>query len=129
MTSVPISGTRDWLVYSNEHQAWWRANACGYTTDILQAGRYTKEEADGHAETRSRVKGQRPPEVARHISDTPMGRVFELERDAARYRAIRSICTIQMLNTLTDWAGDTLAPGEELDEAVDAAIAAQKGVS
>ena len=29
-----------WLIWSNEHNAWWRSNACGYTSDIKSAGRY-----------------------------------------------------------------------------------------
>ncbi len=45
-----------------------------------------------------------------------------LRQDAFRYRAIRSSGTDHMRRTLTDWAGDVLALGEELDAAVDAAI-------
>ena len=35
----------EFLIWSEEHQAWWRANSCGYTTSIRQAGRYPEEEA------------------------------------------------------------------------------------
>lgn len=118
---------QDWLVWSNEHQSYWRANSCGYTTDILQAGRYTKAQADDIcAHARSHVKGQPPPEVAHHIGDTTLGAAFELERDAARYRAIRRTDTEHMKRTLIDWANDPLAPFSELDAAVDHAIAVQK---
>ncbi len=34
-----------WLVWSNEHKAWWRKARCGYTTISTHAGRYTFEEA------------------------------------------------------------------------------------
>ena len=34
-----------WLVWSNEHGAWWGPNQCHYYTDISAAGRYTLEEA------------------------------------------------------------------------------------
>ena len=34
------------VVWSNEHSAWWRANSCGYVTEILGAGLYTLEEAE-----------------------------------------------------------------------------------
>lgn len=35
-----------WLVWSNEHNAYWRPNKCGYTQDVAQAGRYPVAEAD-----------------------------------------------------------------------------------
>lgn len=35
----------DYLIWSNEHRAWWRANRCGYATGLDQAGRYTRQEA------------------------------------------------------------------------------------
>lgn len=35
----------DWLVWSNEHGAWWKPDHCGYTSDIGEAGRYTQQEA------------------------------------------------------------------------------------
>lgn len=34
-----------WLIYSHEHKAWWRANRCGYTQRMDEAGRYTEEQA------------------------------------------------------------------------------------
>lgn len=34
-----------YLVWSNEHGAWWRANSAGYTTLLNQAGRYGRDEA------------------------------------------------------------------------------------
>lgn len=42
-----------WLVWSNEHNAWWKPNACGYTTTQEAAGRYTWAEAHRHAAKRS----------------------------------------------------------------------------
>jgi hypothetical protein len=60
---------RVWLVWSNEHSAWWRPNAAGYCTNVLDAGRYTLEEAMEHCNTRSRLPGGKPPEEMRHIDD------------------------------------------------------------
>jgi hypothetical protein len=37
---------QNWLIWSNEHGAWWRPQASGYTRNIGEAGRYTKEFAD-----------------------------------------------------------------------------------
>ncbi len=34
-----------WLIWSNEHGAWWRPDSCGYTTIESEAGRYTLKEA------------------------------------------------------------------------------------
>lgn len=36
----------DWLIWSNEHHAWWGPGRAGYTTLTHMAGRYSKEEAD-----------------------------------------------------------------------------------
>lgn len=38
--------TRPWLIYSREHNAWWKPNECGYTATIDEAGRYRTEDAD-----------------------------------------------------------------------------------
>lgn len=34
-----------WLIWSNEHRAWWRAHSCGYTRRIEDAGLYSYAEA------------------------------------------------------------------------------------
>lgn len=36
----------DYLIWSNEHTAWWKPAHRGYTTVIHEAGRYTSAEAD-----------------------------------------------------------------------------------
>lgn len=60
----PFEGELQWLVWSNEHHAWWRPNSAGYTTFHEEAGRYTLEQAvvicrDG----RSHQKNEPPPEM------------------------------------------------------------------
>lgn len=37
----------DWLIWSHKHTAFWRPNFQGYTRFIENAGRYTREEAEG----------------------------------------------------------------------------------
>lgn len=37
---------RPWLVWSNEHGAFWRPNESGYTARIEEAGRYSKAQAE-----------------------------------------------------------------------------------
>lgn len=34
-----------WVIWSNEHDAWWRPNRNGYTTLFRDAGLYTYDEA------------------------------------------------------------------------------------
>lgn len=34
-----------YLIWSNEHAAWWRANGAGYTIHLRAAGRYSHAEA------------------------------------------------------------------------------------
>ena len=34
-----------WLIWSNEHLAYWKPARCGYTTLLEEAGRYTFTEA------------------------------------------------------------------------------------
>lgn len=42
--SKPIIKTF-WLIWSFEHQGWWKPKKFGYTTNILEAGRYSYQEA------------------------------------------------------------------------------------
>jgi hypothetical protein len=51
-----------WLVWSNEHRAWWGPNNCGYYRVIDAAGRYTLEAALANCQSPSRM-GQNPPEL------------------------------------------------------------------
>lgn len=37
--------SQKYLVWSNEHNAWWRPDYCGYTNHIQAAGRYSREVA------------------------------------------------------------------------------------
>ena len=36
----------NWLIWSNEHSAWWGPNRRGYVQDRNEAGRYTHQEAE-----------------------------------------------------------------------------------
>lgn len=52
-----------YLIWSNEHRAWWRANAQGYTTSHERAGRYTREEAVKHSRARDQEDDKPLPEL------------------------------------------------------------------
>ncbi len=36
---------KNWLIWSNEHRAFWAAKRLGYTTNMGEAGRYSRAEA------------------------------------------------------------------------------------
>lgn len=54
-----------WLVWSNEHRAWWGPNHAHYYWDITEAGRYTLEEAMKICGMRGVARGDgiNPPEM------------------------------------------------------------------
>jgi hypothetical protein len=59
-----------WLIWSNEHQMWWKADRAGYTADMMCAGRYSLEAATAEAGVRETDAGM-PGEVvvrAPHVS-------------------------------------------------------------
>ena len=46
LESAGLTVGRDtYLVWSNQHRAWWRANSAGYTIRLSEAGRYNRDEA------------------------------------------------------------------------------------
>ena len=76
-------GARSWLVWSNEHEAWWGPNNCGYYADVDGAGRYTLAEALECANLRSHPDvwkdGVNPPELV-HPSPELIAALGEGER-------------------------------------------------
>jgi hypothetical protein len=48
---TPIDDPVIYLLWSGRHEGWWRPDARGYTSDIDQAGRYTRAEALRHVVT------------------------------------------------------------------------------
>jgi len=45
----------DWVIWSEEHGAWWKADSNGYTHSLVQAGRYSEENAKRIEENANRV--------------------------------------------------------------------------
>ncbi len=55
---------RIWLVYSREHESWWRPTSAGYTQSIDEADRYTKTEAARHCTSVDRMPDGQTKEFA-----------------------------------------------------------------
>lgn len=52
-----------YLIWSNYHNAWWGRARSGYTTSILAAGRYERDEAFKIAQQRDRDTEHPFPEI------------------------------------------------------------------
>lgn len=54
-----------YLIWSNEHRAWWRPEKCGYTTHLAMAGRYSHDVAMKicRAARGGWMPGEPPPEI------------------------------------------------------------------
>lgn len=64
----------EYLVWSNEHRAWWRPDRKGYTHDVRHAGRYSRFDAiqiSGTARTGWTDPSRLPDELAISMNDLP----------------------------------------------------------
>lgn len=79
MTSA--TATDKWIIWSNEHRAYWRPDSCGYTRRIDDAGRYSYEEARSICfppHFRGGSNQWPPPEM---MFPEPIGEIVELTRE------------------------------------------------
>lgn len=67
--NVVFSESKEWLIWSNEHRAWWGPARCGYPDDVDVAGRYTLAEARAICHSRHWADGRTPPETMIHIDE------------------------------------------------------------
>ena len=60
-----ITTQRIWLIWRNEHGAWWRPGSMGYTRILSKAGRYTHKEASEIVDNANRYQreGEIPNEA------------------------------------------------------------------
>lgn len=81
-----------WLIWSRQHDAWWKPEERGYTSDMMCAGRYDRERADRIASVRKMHDGSpgevvvRPPEIslvaAPNLMEKMRGRIAAATRAA-----------------------------------------------
>lgn len=70
-----------YLVWSNQHRCWWRANSAGYTNDIRAAGWYSRGEAidiSGQSRDGWGNPSKTPDELAIAINDLPKNILAEV---------------------------------------------------
>lgn len=99
---------REWLVWSNEHRAWWRPERCGYTSDVGGAGLYTEEEADECCESRSKIAGEEAPEIKVHIREIGKGAEKRMELSGEITRLTRQVETLQFKYDFAQQEGSRL---------------------
>ena len=60
----------EYLIFSNEHDAYWKPNELGYTRDIRQAGTYTLERAKAICEGAGMLDSEKnvPNEIMIHTA-------------------------------------------------------------
>jgi hypothetical protein len=69
--SGPSGEASEWLIWSNEHHAWWGPDRCGYPPQPHLAGRYTLTEARNICHQRHWLGGSVPPETMLHQDEVP----------------------------------------------------------
>lgn len=82
------------LVWSNQHRAWWRQDSAGYATDIREAGHYSREEAisiSGKARDGWGEPTETPDELAIPISALPENIRLAVRRAATRERRLNFV--------------------------------------
>jgi hypothetical protein len=97
----------EWLIWSNEHSAWWGPECRGYPRDIASAGKYTLEHAINICTSRTWTYGQVPPETMIHESCIPDS-FARFHDDKPDERADRNVTTV---SGDLDLAGRPMRPG------------------
>lgn len=93
-----------WLIWSRHHDAWWKPNQCGYTTDMMCAGRYHRDDADRIASVRTLDDGSpgevvvKSPELelvgAPNLMEKMRGRISAATRTANKARRAPEAVTV-----------------------------------
>lgn len=123
------SGSKDvaesaiWLIYSREHNAFWKPNERGYTTLVTEAGRYTGPRALRICIDANLGLAERSPnEVAVLDPEVAVLNAQLLSASRAARRLFDQGCVDRGFSDERNWIDDTL------DE-IDAALLAAKGTN
>lgn len=87
---------RVWLVWSNEHSAWWRADAAGYTYKVAEAGRYTEADAIRHCQSRTPTPTSPRPEVMLMAPEAQIVRLDSMPDAMVRAEVLRLISRYEL---------------------------------
>ena len=102
---------KTFLIWSIQHEAWWRADWRGYTTDLRDAGVYSESEAAAVLKRSNTVA------VEECAIPTSCVRDDETQSEAAQHkrvlRAIASLCNAPHWNAERRWKIEALASGRE----------------
>ena len=70
-----------YLIWSNEHRAWWKPHSGGYTTDIRKAGVYSREKMLDICDRATLDWSQAPNEVPVDFERLPPGAIAMLAKE------------------------------------------------
>jgi hypothetical protein len=73
--------SRDWLIWSLEHQAWWCPRGQGYTQNLNEVGCYTQSEAKEICDNANRYSNQIEDIMINFVDAIEEKLERELERD------------------------------------------------
>lgn len=82
--SAPVAEPARWLIYSREHNAFWRADRAGYTGVLATAGRYTRADAEANCRMRDPQRDGSPSEILLAAPEA----IAALEAENAKLREV-----------------------------------------
>jgi hypothetical protein len=71
--TINVNHIDQWLVWSNEHRAWWAPGGSGYVRKSKDAGRYSFREASEICHAANHGQSDGPMETMVSVHDMPCG--------------------------------------------------------
>ena len=83
----------EFVIWSIEHDAWWRPGRVGYTCELRQAGRYTRDEADAILDRANFARVNECAIPVAYLTLTSEGPITDEGQPKARYEDLPDLCT------------------------------------